>query len=94
MGIGLLANAGDNGWLSGDLDASSRPYISPWSQSLESLIPKQNEPVDWISLLCVCWLVVLHLFARYRLGRHSLVALLVGLAGAPVLVVAVRLLTQ
>ncbi len=27
-GAGLFAHAGDNGWLSGDLDASSRPYIS------------------------------------------------------------------
>jgi hypothetical protein len=27
-GAGLFAHAGDNGWFSGDLDASSRPYIS------------------------------------------------------------------
>jgi len=25
---GFFASAGDNGWFSGDLDASSRPYIS------------------------------------------------------------------
>jgi len=25
---GIFANAGDNGWFKGDLDASSRPYIS------------------------------------------------------------------